>query len=218
MPTSASPTHHVRVTFGYKAKDIPGTIKGAQAHHDGLVANPTLLPGPPVSPPDLQTQITNLSDSQKNFERVGKSAKPARDAAVTPVRVSMRTQVAWVQGLIDLATSEHGMAIAKASGLAIVSASSRVQPALHVAQSPNPGELVGTVGAKAMGVTTSRGRFVEWEWSRDTGATWVSAGHSNSLKYTLTGLPSLVHVMVRARLVINNVPGTWTPYVSIPVH
>src|SRR5262249_27732830 len=154
-------------------------------------------------------QIDALAVHQQAARARMPGAAALRDEALRVVAGSAELLRAYVEQLCN-ASPESGVTIAQSAAMQIYTAPLRAKVPLRARQGDPPGAVIPCASASLL-VTGRGGRFFNWSYSIDGGATWLAAPSTPKATTTLSGLPVLKECLFRVSVTNNRTgEGPWT--------
>jgi hypothetical protein len=201
------------VQKNYVALKMPRAVAALIVYAQGVLAamtsNPHFLaPTPALTL--IAAAVAALQQAEVAVQARTKGTVVARNDRKAAL-VTLLTQLrAYVQATVD-ADVENGAAIILSSGFPARKALTHKARIFAVKQ----GALSGSVDAVA--APAGRRASYEWQYSLDSGKTWVDAAPSLQARQTIVGLPVGSSVQLRYRGVLKTGPLDWSQPIALLV-
>jgi hypothetical protein len=140
-----------------------------------------------------------------------KGAVALRNDKRTALVILLKQLRGYIQTVAD-ASTENGAAIIESAGVAVRKATTRRARTFTA----KPGAVSGSV--KIIAPTASHRASYEWQYSSDSGKTWVAAPVTLQAKATITGLSPGSTVLFKSRAVTKAGESDWTQPVALVIH
>jgi hypothetical protein len=188
---------------------VPDQIKYGEGVQAGLTNNPHFPPPQPVIT-NYGTALTNYSAAETAAQTRAKGTIAARNAAKVVFIGALHSVRALVQQAAD-ANPDQAEAIITSTTLAVKKTAIRQKQTFVVTY----GAVSGSVHVVAKAV--ARRASYEWQYSLDSGKTWVDAPNTLQAKTTILGLPVATTVEFRYRATTKVGMGDWSLPTSLLV-
>jgi hypothetical protein len=210
----------IRAILGVKKENVPAVLMRGYALYNGLAEDPVTYPLPVPPLPAFLNLLQNAAAAQQEALLRRKGAAAERDVQRDILFTAMENQRMMVQSLAD-ATPARAVALIENAGLLVAAVPTHTKAVLTlrlgaqsgvVACDAHIGLLMGA-GAKM----PRQGRFFNWEYTVDGGASFIGVLPTTRSKTTLPNLTPLTMVGVRVNLNTAEGPGPWSQVVTILV-
>src|ERR1019366_3198449 len=180
---------------------VPDQIKFGDGVQSGLNNNPHFpLPDPIITA--FTIALGNYSVAETAAQTRAKGTIPARNAAKVVFVGALHALKARVQQVAD-ASPENAEAIITSTNLMVRKTAIRQRQTFMA----TPGTVSGAVHVTAQ--SAGPRACYEWQYSIDTGKTWVQAPNTMQAKTTILNLPVAIVVEFRYRVTTKSGMGGW---------
>jgi hypothetical protein len=188
-----------------------------QAIQAAMAAHASIFVAPPVDLGVFKSQIDALAIQQQAARARMPGAAALREEALRVVASSAELLRAYVEQLCN-SSPESGVTIAQAASMQIYTAPVRAKVPLRARQGDHPGVVILYASASLLAPGRG-GRFFNWSYSVDGGASWIAVASTPKSKTTLAGLPVLEECLFRVSVTDNRTgEGSWTAPLPFLVH
>jgi hypothetical protein len=188
---------------------MPALITYAESIVKAMTGNPA-FPTPNPTLAAITTAIAELQAAETATVARTKGAIVVRNDKRVALVALLQQLKSYIQQTAD-ANPENGGAIIRSAGIATRKTVVRA-PRVFVAK---PAGVTGAV--KLVAPSAARRASYSWEYSLDSGTTWVSLPDSLQAKTTVQGLKAGTTVLFKYRPVVKTGEENWSPAVSLLV-
>jgi hypothetical protein len=198
--TAKQKAHKIIVVLGLPTR-IADFIVRATAIANAMTANSKVYPSPPLAISVLTSHIDDLAAKQAVVATRTKGAAADRDTAHKQVVVDLGQLQGYVQQVVN-ADPANAESLAADAGMSVRKSTRPAKPPLAAKN-----HAVGAVQLVAKAITGAKS--YEWQYSTDSGKTWISLPPSTQANTTVTGLQSATMVTFRHRPLTKTGPLDW---------
>jgi hypothetical protein len=205
-----------RLFLGLRRKDFPLLLEIAKAIYNGLLGHPSLFVDPQPPLPTLQGKIQAFDTAQQLTFTKTKGAAAARDLRASELITSLEGARTYVQALIDAAPDQATL-LSEAAAMKLGQASSYYKPFLQATQSvpSGPVSIIANVGV--LTADTEGKVFFNWQFSADSGKTWMNAPSTPHGDTEIADLTPMVTYVFRASVTARKGTSAWSEVVTLLV-
>ena len=205
-----------RVALGIKRRNYPHLITLCSSVHDAIGAATTLFTSPTPTMAVFAVQIQDLRVAQQATTSRARGTAAVRNAKAVIVVGSLESLQTYVQTLCD-ASPEQAHVLIEAAAMKPTAASAHHKPVLGAANGPTSGSALLSANRALLTGSTTKRTTLNWQYSLDSGKTWLSAPSTPLAKTEVVGLPPLTTVLFRVSATVSKVAGEWSQAVSLLV-
>ena len=200
----------IKVVLKLPHNRVDAYITGSQTIHDSMASHSTQFPSPVPVLTMLQGHIDDLSTKQAAAKLRTAGAVSARDASQKVLAGDLASERAYVESLVNADPSNAGT-IAASAAMSLRKSGSHAKPTLSVKH----GAVSGSVKLAAK---TAKGvKANEWQYSTDSGKTWIDLPKTTKAATSLDKLTVGASVSFRHRVFTKAGDGDWSDSVSATV-
>ena len=215
--------HRVRGVLNVTITKVPEVLTRAEAMVLGIGGDPVTYAGATPAIAAFKALFDTATAAQAAAKKRTIGAAATRDVDVRLLYQGMKSELFFVQGLADQATSpESAVALFTNAGIPVAGYTAPSKPLLGLTAGDLPGSVQCEVNVGLLvGVGALKPhayRCFGWEYTLDGSKTFVIAPSTPVGRTILFGLPSQTVVGVRVSLSTSKGAGPWSAVVPILVH
>ena len=203
--TIKTPKIHVALK---RPRPVTALISLVQAIEAAMSSASATFPSPTPTMAQFTSDISTLVTAENAAKLRAKGAVQTRDAKLAIVLADLKQLVAYVESVAN-ANPANAAAIINSAGMVVKKQSLRSKNDLNFRKVASAGTVV--VMAR---VASRQKESHEWEYSTDSGKTWLPLPPTTQAKTTIIGLTSGTTIQVKHRALSKAGMGAWTDAAS----
>jgi hypothetical protein len=198
-----------RATLGPIANDYPLLGERGHAVYNGLSGNLAMFQNPNPALTILDSKLQAFDKAQQAVGLRTKGAAETRNLRAGELITCLESERSFVQELAD-ANPEQAQLIIITSGMLVWQPPISIKPILQAVQGKPgaPVRVIANVGALTAETTGSV--FYNWQYSADSGKSWVNLPSTNKGHTEVSGLAPMVTYTFRVNVTDSEGTGAWS--------